>query len=61
MELAERRVVLLNAGKEYLEEAIDPESIPFESPRAREELVTQALSALHLFHRDQHYGQSIII
>ena len=55
VELAERRVVLLNAGKEYLEEAIDPESIPFESPRAREELVTQALSALHLFHRDQHY------
>ncbi|QOZ46537.1 hypothetical protein XH89_26010 [Bradyrhizobium sp. CCBAU 53340] len=55
IELVERRVSLTAAGRERLGELAHKSSGVWTSVRAREELVTQALSALHLFRRDQHY------
>jgi len=54
LDLAERSIVLSDAGREKLA-AEAPGEGAWRSPRAREELVTQALSALLLFHRDQQY------
>ena len=54
-DLAERSVSLTPAGQAKLDDfAADLEGV-WTSVRAREELVTQALSALILFKRDQHY------
>jgi preprotein translocase subunit SecA len=55
-----RRVELTAAGKSRLAAAGDALAAeerpgPWSLKRAREDLATQALSALHLFHRDQHY------
>ncbi|HEB60764.1 MAG TPA: hypothetical protein ENJ06_02965 [Phycisphaeraceae bacterium] len=50
-----RRVEMLDAGKEKLN-AIADRLPPFWSgPRRREELVTQALTARHLYQKDDHY------
>lgn len=55
IELAERSVRLTQAGEERLAEIAEGLDGVWSSRRAREELVTQAISALNLFHRDQHY------
>ena len=55
LERAERRVVLRDEGKQYLDMLAEEGWEASGSTRDREELVTQALSALQLFHRDQHY------
>jgi preprotein translocase subunit SecA len=55
LERAERRAVLREAGKDYLDGLAEAGWEVADSVREREELVTQALSALYLFHRDQHY------
>ena len=55
LERAERRAVLREAGKRYLDVLAEDGWQSSASARDREELATQALSALHLFHRDQHY------
>jgi preprotein translocase subunit SecA len=55
IELVERRVSLTAAGRERIGElAIDFGGV-WTSVRAREQLITQALGALILFSRDQHY------
>lgn len=55
IEAATRRVTLTPAGKDEL--ALRSESRPglWRIEAAREELAVQALSALHLYHRDQQY------
>jgi preprotein translocase subunit SecA len=51
----ERQLELTDAGKDKLA-ALAPELPPlFQGERRREELITQALSATHLFLRDTHY------
>jgi len=52
---SERRVRLLQAGEARLNEWSDGLGGLWALPRAREERIIQALTALHLFHRDQHY------
>ena len=51
----ERNVVLTDGGKVKLDEFASGLQGLWTSVRAREELVTQALSALTLYQRDQHY------
>jgi preprotein translocase subunit SecA len=51
----ERLVQLTDIGRDKLAEFAQDLSGPWTSVRGREELVRQALTALHLFHRDQHY------
>jgi len=55
LEMAERRVVLRDAGRDYLQDIVENGWYGSVSAREREEWVSQALTALHLFHRDQHY------
>ena len=55
VDLAERSVVLTAAGRARLAESAGASQGAWSSARAAEELVSQALSALLLFHRDQHY------
>jgi preprotein translocase subunit SecA len=55
IELAERSIRLTEAGEAKLAELAAGFGGVWTSVRAREELVTQALSALILFRRDQHY------
>jgi preprotein translocase subunit SecA len=55
VDLAERSVSLTDAGKTKLAAQAAVLEGVWHSPRAREELVTQALSALLLFRRDHHY------
>ncbi len=50
----ERDVELTAAGKQRLAERAPAEGV-WTGPRRREELVTQGLSALHLYRRDEHY------
>lgn len=50
-----RRIDLTDAGKRAIGRAVAQHSGLWVVPRAREELLTQALSALHLYQRDQHY------
>ena len=50
-----RRIDLTEAGKATIAEAAARNGGLWEIPRAREELVVQGLSALHLYIRDQHY------
>jgi preprotein translocase subunit SecA len=52
---AERGLALTDAGRDRLASRSDGLGPVWRSARRREELVTQALSALHLFHRDRHY------
>src|SRR4051812_42833960 len=54
-ELVERKVSLTAAGREKIDDLASELSGVWTSVRAREELVTQALGALILFRRDQHY------
>ena len=51
----EHTVVLSDAGRDKLDLHAASRSGPWTSVRAREELVRQALGALHLYRRDQHY------
>lgn len=51
----ERAIHLTDAGRDRLDEFAEGLAGPWTSVRGREELVRQALSALHLFRRDQHY------
>ena len=51
----EHAVVLSDAGRDKLDLHAASRSGPWTSVRAREELVRQALGALHLYRRDQHY------
>jgi preprotein translocase subunit SecA len=51
----QRTVELTNEGRNTLEDRADPLGGVWSSALYREELCTQALSALHLFHRDTHY------
>jgi preprotein translocase subunit SecA len=51
----ERSITLSEAARGKLDEHADGQSGIWTSVRAREELVRQALSALHLYLRDQHY------
>jgi len=55
VDLAERSVSLTDSGKAQLAAQSAALDGVWRSVRAREELVTQALSALLLFRRDQHY------
>lgn len=55
IELVDRRISLTGAGREKLSELANDIGGVWTSVRAREELITQALSALILFRRDQHY------
>ena len=55
VDLAERSVSLTDSGKARLAAQSAALDGVWRSVRAREELVTQALSALLLFRRDQHY------
>ncbi|HET7365582.1 MAG TPA: prepilin peptidase [Burkholderiales bacterium] len=55
VDLAERSVALTDSGKAQLAAQSAALEGVWRSVRAREELVTQALSALLLFRRDQHY------
>jgi preprotein translocase subunit SecA len=53
--LAERDITLTSAGRRRLTELSVGLNGIWTSARAREELITQALSATNLFRRDQHY------
>jgi preprotein translocase subunit SecA len=55
IDMAERSVRLTSKGEERLAEIAEGLDGVWSSTRAREELVTQAISAMALFHRDQHY------
>lgn len=50
-----RRIDLTDAGRAVIARAVAQNGGLWEIPRAREEMVGQALSALHLYQRDQHY------
>ena len=54
-ELVERKVSLTGAGQARVDDLASELNGVWTSVRAREELITQALSALILFRRDQHY------
>ena len=58
-------VEINDAGLDRLEELCEPLSGVWHGPRRREQLVRQALSALHIFQRDKHYlvrdGKVVII
>jgi preprotein translocase subunit SecA len=51
----DRAVLLEEAGKAHLAELAEGMPAMFSGKRRREELVTQALTALHVFHRDKQY------
>ena len=53
--LPERQVELTEAGRSWLVEQVAHSAAPWTVLRWREELMRQALSARHLFKRDQHY------
>lgn len=55
VDVAEHRVILTDAGYDAVDAAAAELGPAWTSPRAREELATQALSAIHLFKRDVHY------
>lgn len=55
IDMAERSVRLTQKGEGQLAEMAEGLNGVWSSMRAREELVTQAISAMALFHRDQHY------
>jgi preprotein translocase subunit SecA len=51
----ERRIELTDVGRERLADLAQDLDGPWRGPRRREELVAQALGALHLYQRDVHY------
>jgi preprotein translocase subunit SecA len=51
----ERRVVLTEAGSARVADLVAAETGPWRSSVTRDELARQALCAIHLFHRDEHY------
>jgi preprotein translocase subunit SecA len=55
IERQERRLDLTDAGRDQLDDWSEQLPPLFRGPRRREELVSQALVAIHLFHRDTHY------
>jgi len=55
LELEERRISLTPAGKQRVAEHADVLGGPWTSRVLREELANKALTALYLFHRDEHY------
>jgi preprotein translocase subunit SecA len=55
LDLVRRRADLTEAGRAALAARTDAIAGFWAVQRAREELVGQALSAIHLFHREQHY------
>ncbi|WP_455365413.1 preprotein translocase subunit SecA [Kaarinaea lacus] len=61
----ERRLALTDEGKNYLRELAEPLGGLWKGTIRREELITQALTARFLFHRDEHYlvqdGKIVII
>jgi preprotein translocase subunit SecA len=61
----ERKLSLTEAGKTYLRELAEPLGGLWQGTIRREELITQALTARFLFHRDEHYlvqdGKIVII
>ncbi|WP_420101040.1 preprotein translocase subunit SecA [Bosea sp. (in: a-proteobacteria)] len=61
----ERRIVLLPAGLDAIEAATREDGPAWRAKVTREELVRQALTALYLFHRDEHYilreGKVVIV
>lgn len=65
IDLNQRRVVLTEEGRHALDARLAGAGPPWRARVTREELIRQALSALHLFHRDEHYilrdGKVVII
>ena len=55
LEARTRHVRLLPPAHDKIDAYAEPLSGVWTSRRAREEMVRQALSAIHLFHRDEHY------
>ncbi len=51
----ERRIELTREGLDRLEQMAGELDVVWQGPRRREQLITQALSALHLHQRDVHY------
>jgi preprotein translocase subunit SecA len=64
-EIRDNGVQITDAGLDRLEELCERLSGVWRGPRRREQLVRQALSALHIFRRDKHYllreGKVVII
>jgi len=54
-EIKETGVEITDAGLDRLEELCQPLEGVWRGPRRREQLVRQALTALHVFERDKHY------
>ncbi|MFE1601323.1 preprotein translocase subunit SecA [Methylobacterium sp. ID0610] len=65
VEADQRRIVLTQDGRETLDARLAGAGPAWRARVTREELIRQALSALHLFHRDEHYilrdGKVVII
>ena len=65
LEAAERRISLTDEGKAHLRHMISSLGGLWNASIRREELITQALTARRLFHRDEHYlvedGKVVII
>ncbi len=55
VETGQRRLRLNDAGRRRAAQLAEPLGGVWCGSRRREELLTQALSALHLYHRDEHY------
>jgi len=51
----QRRIILSQVGRDYLRRETEGMTGPWRGTIMREELASQALSALYLFDRDQHY------
>jgi len=58
LDIRERRIELTDEGKARLAALAEGRQGVWEGSRIREELVGKALSARHLFHRDEHYLRS---
>ncbi|AWB21738.1 prepilin peptidase [Methylobacterium currus] len=65
IDLDQRRVVLTEEGRTAIDARLAGAGPAWRARVTREELIRQALSALHLFHRDEHYilrdGKVVII
>jgi len=65
VEAAERRISLTDTGKAHMRDITSSYGGLWNATIRREELITQALTARHLFHRDEHYlvedGKVVII
>ncbi|GJE56846.1 MULTISPECIES: preprotein translocase subunit SecA [Methylobacterium] len=65
IEASEHRVVFTEAGRARIADLVSGDGAAWRGRVVREGLVRQALSALHLFHRDEHYilrdGKIVIV